>query len=59
MSKLQLKKELQRLTKEQLIVIFEKMRTFAGGDELVNRLLEKYRVTCKRRKNMMEALNSV
>ena len=37
----------------------KRMRTFAGGNELVNRLLEKYRTTYKRRKNMIEALKDV
>ena len=39
--------------------MLKKMRTFAGGNELVNQLLEKYRTTFKRRKNMMEALKGV
>ena len=37
----------------------KRMRTFAGGNELVNSLLEKYRTTYKRRKNMIEALKDV
>jgi hypothetical protein len=37
----------------------KRMRTFAGGDEQVNQLLEKYRATYKRRKNMMAALKGV
>jgi hypothetical protein len=37
----------------------KRMRTFTGGNELVNQLLEKYRLTYKRRKNMMKALKDV
>jgi hypothetical protein len=37
----------------------KRMRTFSGGNELVNRLLEKYRTIYKRRKSMIEALNGV
>ena len=37
----------------------KRMRTLAGGDDLVNSLLEKYRTTYKRRKNMMTALKNV
>jgi hypothetical protein len=39
--------------------ILKRMKTLAGGKELVNQLLEKYRTTYKRRKNMMIALNGV
>jgi hypothetical protein len=39
--------------------ILKQMRTFAGGNELVNNLLEKYRTEYKRRKNMMTALMGV
>jgi hypothetical protein len=39
--------------------ILKQMKTFAGGKELVSQLLEKYRTTYKRRKNMMIALNGV
>ena len=37
----------------------KRMRTFSGGDVLVNQLLNNYRATYKRRKNMMIALASV
>ena len=39
--------------------ILKRMRTFIGGNELVDQLLYKYRVGYKRRKNMIEALKGV
>ena len=39
--------------------ILTRMRTFTDGHELVNQLLEKYRTTYKRRKNMMKELINV
>jgi hypothetical protein len=39
--------------------ILKRIKTFPEGNELVNQLLEKYRTTYKRRKNMMIALNGV
>lgn len=39
--------------------ILKHMRTFDGGNIIVNQLLQEYRNTYKRRKNMMAALNNV
>lgn len=39
--------------------MLKRMRTFDGGDALVNQLLQKYRNTYKRRRNMMAALADV
>ena len=39
--------------------ILKRMRTFAGGNDLVNQLLIKYRSTYKRRKNMITVLNGI
>lgn len=39
--------------------MLKRMRTFNGGDTLVNQLLQEYRSTYKRRKNMMAALQNV
>lgn len=39
--------------------MLKRMRTFNGGDALVNQLLQEYRSTYKRRKNMMAALQNV
>jgi len=44
---------------QEVARLLKKMRTFAGGDELVDQLLEKYRSTYKRRKNMMVELKDV
>ena len=44
---------------EEVARLLKKMRAFISGDELVNQLLEKYRSTYKRRKNMMAALKDV
>jgi hypothetical protein len=43
----------------EVVRILKHIKTFSGGNELVNQLLEKYRTTYKRRKNMMIALNGV
>ena len=39
--------------------MLKRMKTFTDGNELVNQLLEKYRATYKRRKNMMEVLKKL
>jgi len=39
--------------------MLKRMRAFAGGNELVDKLLYRYRVGYKRRKNMIEALQGV
>ena len=39
--------------------ILKRMRTFEGGNTVVDQLLQKYRNTYKRRKNMMSALKNV
>lgn len=39
--------------------MLKRMRTFNGGNDIVNQLLLKYRNTYKRRRNMMIALNNV
>ncbi|MDR1161088.1 MAG: hypothetical protein LBK45_01995 [Tannerellaceae bacterium] len=39
--------------------MLKRMRTFDGGNVVVNQLLQKYRDTYKRRRNMMAALNDV
>ena len=44
---------------DEVARMLKRMRTFTGGNELVNQLLYKYRVGYKRRKNMMEALKGV
>ena len=44
---------------DEVARILKRMRTFAGGNEQVNQLLENYRATYKRRKNMMTAQNGV
>ena len=44
---------------EEVAHILTRMKTFVGGNVLVNQLLEKYRTTYKRRKNMMAALKEV
>jgi len=44
---------------EEVARMLKKMRTFADGNELVDGLLEKYRKTYKRRKNMMYVLKGV
>ena len=44
---------------QEVARLLKKMRTFVGGDELVDQLLEKYRSTYKRRKNMMVELKDV
>jgi len=44
---------------QEVARMLKQMRTFTSGNELVNQLLEKYRATYKRRRNMMEALKGV
>jgi len=39
--------------------LLKRMKSFAGGNELVTQLLEKYRTTYKRRTKMIEALKDV
>ena len=44
---------------DEVARILKRMRTFTGGNELVNQLLENYRVAYKRRRIMMEVLKEV
>ena len=44
---------------DEVAHILKRMKTFSEGNVLVNQLLDKYRATYKRRKNMMVALNDV
>ena len=44
---------------DEVARILKRMRTFTDGNALTDQLLEKYRATYKRRKNMMEALKEV
>jgi len=44
---------------QEVARLLKKMRTYSGGDDLVNQLLEKYRATYKRRKNMIAELKEV
>jgi len=39
--------------------MLKRMRTFEGGDAMVNQLLREYRDTYKRRKNMIAVLEKV
>jgi len=51
--------KIEELFETVCVRILKQMRTFAGGNELVNQLIENYRITYKRRKNMMEALKGI
>ena len=44
---------------DEVARMLKRMRTFTGGNDLVNKLLEHYRISYKRRKNMVAALRDV